>query len=299
MARPGEIVPTPYKEISSFQQFMGVASSFGAKSLYMLLSLALVVILWRAGPLAPDTLALRRGLLAFFVGESFCLVNYALFDEQSYFVEYLHCYGMVVAFAFVTYASIEAFDRRIMNLNAEKATCAAIRMCGPCIKNKPVPCGARRSFMGVILAVMVLFLIPLSAPISYQADVTRVYGELHSYVALAVYQRFETIYLPFAGLLLCAAAFLVMLFKKPNPMPIATILFSAAAGGLGFGLFRLLLVAGFRDAMAWNIIWEELTELLFVLGSAWVLWTFSRAWRLKRAKSKDSETTMEAKPSKA
>ncbi|OIP41661.1 MAG: hypothetical protein AUK47_05960 [Deltaproteobacteria bacterium CG2_30_63_29] len=82
-------------------------------------------------------------------------------------------------------------------------------------------------------------------------------------------------------------------FKRPNPMPVATILFSAAAGGLGFGMFRLLLVAGFRDAMAWNIIWEEFTELLFVLGAAWVLWTFSRSWRQKRAKAGETPQPFE------
>ena len=45
-------------------------------------------------------------------------------------------------------------------------------------------------------------------------------------------------------------------------------------GPIGFGLFRLSLLGPYTDDLVWFQAWEELTELVFVATTAWILWEF-------------------------
>ena len=47
-------------------------------------------------------------------------------------------------------------------------------------------------------------------------------------------------------------------------------------GPLGFAFLRMTLVGCYSQNLAWFAFWEESTELLFVVGIAFVLWTFRR-----------------------
>ena len=49
---------------------------------------------------------------------------------------------------------------------------------------------------------------------------------------------------------------------------------AAGVGALGFSCFRLVFVQVYRDNLAWFSFWEEVTELIFVVGAALVLWIF-------------------------
>jgi hypothetical protein len=76
------------------------------------------------------------------------------------------------------------------------------------------------------------------------------------------------------ALLFFAASWLVLLFKRNDPVPWSKFLFAAGLGPLGFGTMRMALLGVFSDDLMWFDTWEEWTELLFVLGVAVVLWIF-------------------------
>ena len=109
--RTGQFRPLPVRDMSTFEQLVAVLSGFAIKPTYSVLSLVLIIILWRCR--APDLTALRWSMIFFFVGENFCAANYVLFHETSYLFEYLHSFGMLLSAAFATYAIIEGVDSRV------------------------------------------------------------------------------------------------------------------------------------------------------------------------------------------
>ena len=55
------------------------------------------------------------------------------------------------------------------------------------------------------------------------------------------------------------------------------VFFAAGMGTMGFSFLRLVLFHAFRDNLVWFGAWEEVTELLFVLGVGATLWIFRGA----------------------
>jgi rhodanese-related sulfurtransferase len=136
------LAPVPgaaYRESPSYEQWASVLTGFGVKPFYMALALALAIIVWRSR--WPELVALRWGLLAFFVGEAFCAVNFLVFHDDSYMTEFLHSYGMVLCFGFTTWAAFEGMDRWLIRYTDAARPCAALSLCRQCIKTRR--CGLR------------------------------------------------------------------------------------------------------------------------------------------------------------
>jgi len=266
---------TPPHEISPSEQWAVVVTAFVVKPAYMLISLLVVLWLWRRR--SPDLAALRRGMLVFWLGEAACAVNFTAWQGYSDFWEYLHNYGMAVGFSFVTYAVLEGMDRRLIKYSAAKDRCSALSLCRACIKYADVPCGLRRMFAMLIPATIIVAFIPLCADVNPSVYDTSVWGKPVHYAEALSDQLFEIRYCPVLAILLMTASWLVLLIKRVEPVPPAKILFAAAMGPLGFGLMRLFLVAVYRDNAVWANAWEEITELIFTAAVAFVLWTFRHA----------------------
>ncbi|UCG12078.1 MAG: rhodanese-like domain-containing protein [Deltaproteobacteria bacterium] len=261
-----------------FEQWAGVIAGFGFKPVYMLSSLVLVWILRHRN--SPDLVALRWALIFFFVGEGCCAVytlNYLFFRRGSDFFEYLHGYGMVLAFAFTGYAIIEGLDTRGVKLSNPGKKCAALDLCGPCIKYEDAPCGARRLFLLLVPLLIILAAIPLFATPSTVSYNTFVTGTFYNYSHLVIHQIFETRYCPSLAIGLFSISFLVLWRKKDRPVtPMAKFLFAAGFGPFGFSMFRLLFTSVYQNNLVWFDFWEELTELLYVATIGCVLWIFRR-----------------------
>ena len=60
----------PFRLTSQFEQWIVIVTAFGIKPAYMLISLGLIVWLWRS--VASDLSALSWGLILFLAGESAC-----------------------------------------------------------------------------------------------------------------------------------------------------------------------------------------------------------------------------------
>jgi rhodanese-related sulfurtransferase len=274
-AASGATSDLPFRESPKHEQWAALSIFWAIKPFYVLLSLALAAILWRAK--SPDLVALRWGLLFFFAGEGFCSVNYLAFKDTSYLSEYLHSFGMVLSFGFVTFTLFEGLDRRIIKYSDPEQKCAALGLCRGCVKYTDVPCGLKRLFLYLAPAGLILSFLPLTAVPQVVSYNTRILWVFYNYSNPIVYQLFEIRWCPLLALLLFAIAFAILLFKKDDPVSPAKVFFAAATGYLGFSLFRLFLFAPFRDNMVWFIFWEEITELIYVCGVAFVLWTFRHA----------------------
>jgi hypothetical protein len=269
---PGAGADVPFRPMSTSAQWLAVIIAFGVKPVYMVLALGLIVWLWQQQ--ATDLAALRWGLIWFWLGENGCSMDFLFCERASDFWEYVHGYGMAVGFAFIIFVFLEGFDVRVLKLSPANERCAALGLCRRCLKYEDVPCGLQRVFLFLIPALMVLAVLPLTAPFNRTSYDTNILGTVHRYCHLASSQWFEWRVCPVVALVLLAGSWLALRFKRHEPVAASKILFAAALGPLSFGLLRLFLVATYTDNLMWFDVWEELTELLFILGLGAVLWVF-------------------------
>jgi rhodanese-related sulfurtransferase len=273
-AKSGVVESLPSRSSPLLEQWAAVLTGFVVKPFYTILSLAIAVVLWRRR--SPDLTALRWAMLSFFVGENCCATNYLIYADRSVLFEFLHSYGMVLCFALTTYALFEGIDGRILKLSDADGRCGALGLCQRCIKHADVPCGLRRMFQFLIPAMMIVALAPLSAaliPVSYN---TTILGSYYNYSHPVVHLVFEERYLPLVAFVLLGIS-LAVLRQKQDPMLWSKLFFAAGTGALGFSFLRMGLYHCYRDNLVWFATWEEITEVLFILGVALVLWTFRQA----------------------
>jgi len=269
----------PSREMTTFEQWAAVIAGFVIKPLYMLLSLVLIVFLWRAA--STHLVALRWGMIFFLAGEAACALNYLVYGEQSQLFEYFHSYGMVVCFGFTVFAALEALDERLIRYSDPNQRCAAVSLCQGCEKYSDVPCGLKRLFLLGIPALLIVALMPFCAspiPVSYNVTIL---GSFYNYTHAGVHQLFESRYCPVIALVLLGASLWALACKKDNPVVVSKVLFAAGMGPLAFSLFRTALLTAYRDNMVWFVFWEEATELLFVAVAGGILWIFRRPGRWK------------------
>ncbi len=234
----------PFRESPRIEQALAVLAYFFIKSIYMTLSLVIVVLLWRST--AVDLAAVRWGILAFFIGETACWVNYFACKETSYSWDYLHAAGMFVCFGFLAYAVLEGIDRRILGLTDPERRCAAVRLCGACVKSAPVPCGLKCAFYLFIPALMIVAMMIPTADWRDNSYNTLIFGEPYNYGHLRVFQQLEDWYCPAAAVVMFGASLAILLFKRRDPIGPAKIAFAAGFGPLGFGMLRHAAGRGLR-----------------------------------------------------
>jgi rhodanese-related sulfurtransferase len=271
---PNHLGYFPFRDSPQWEQAIAVVSYFFIKPIYMLLSLVVVAALWRST--AADLIALRWGMIIFFLGESACAVNYFGYKETSYFWDYLHGAGMFVCFSFLAYAILETVDGRVLELSNPQRRCAASRLCGACVKFADAPCGLPRSFYLLIPTLAVVAMMVPTADWHDASYNTRIFGEPYNYTHLRVFQQMENWYCPAAALVMLGASLAILLLKRHEPIGAAKIAFAAGIGPLGFGMLRMLLGAAYDQNRVWFLFWEEATEFLMVFGICCLLWIFRR-----------------------
>jgi len=268
----GETWSFPIRHSPLHEKLLAVISGFAIKPAYTVLSFILIVILWRSR--SQDLVALRWSMICFFVGENFCGANYIFFQDKSYLFEYLHSFGMLLSFGFVTYALFEGMESRILMLSDPNRKCAALKLCRKCIKYENVPCGLKRAFFIIIPAFALVALMPLRSDWHNTSYNTMIFGTFYNYTRRLIYQRFEMQYCPISAVVLLSVSLLILIFKKENALPLAKIFFAAGVGPMGFGLFRSILTTMYSQNLVWFSFWEEFTELLFIMGVCFMLWIF-------------------------
>ena len=264
--------PFPEKPVPLSVQLIACVAAFAIKPLYMILSLIIIVFL--RGATSFSGKALRLSMILFLFGESFCALNYLFFGENSFLIEYLHMAGMVAAFGFAALAAFQFIDLRLMNISEMKTKCSANNLCGSCYKYADVSCRFTQMFSFVCLSLMICSIMPLLAetcPDSYNTDI---FGTMYNYAHPFVFQFFEIRYAPLTAILFFGLSFLCYRYNRFRPSPTAMLFFSVGAGFLTFSFFRLFLFSVYAGNLWWYIIWEEITELLFIAGICLMIWIF-------------------------
>lgn len=260
----------PSRRSPPVEQILAVFAFFLVKPIYTLLSLLVAIALWRST--SPDLVALRWAMISFFLGENACAVNYFAFRETSYLAEYLHCYGMLACFGFTAYAILEGLDRRVLRLSDPQRPCAAVGLCGRCIKSSDVPCGMRQLFYVLLPALIVVAMMLPTADWQDTAYNTWVMGQPYNYAHLRIYQFFENWYCAAAAVLMFAVSLAFLALKRGGELGPAKIAMAAGLGALGFGMLRMVLGGAYDQNRVWYLVWEESTEFLFLLGVCFTLW---------------------------
>ncbi len=267
----GEFVPVPYKESPVSEQAALATAILIFKPIYMLLSAALILWLWRFR--SPEIRAIRWGLIAFLAGETFCAISIVFFNHADYLLELLHSYGMVVGFAFFAFAAVEMVDRRVLKFSAIEPGCALSQNCNPCVKNGGYACKVRQLALILIVAALALAFMPLTAkPMSVSYN-TSVFQSPFNFSHPVVYQIFETRYVPVYAAIMLVAAIGVWVAGRGG-FGLIKILVAGGIGALGFSFLRLMVFHFYSDNLVWFEFWEEATELMFIGGLAIVLWMF-------------------------
>ena len=269
------VAEIPFQTMRLFEQIAAVTGGFFLKPLHMILS---VVIIW--GLLrfkAPDLTAIRWALLFFLIGEAFCAINYLVFQHKSDLSEYLHSFGMVIGFGFAFFALFEGLDSRLIKFSAPKKRCAAVDLCGQCIKSAPAPCGARRMillFLPIFLALASLLLVTNLQRADYA---TEILGTPYRYSWPVLYQLYEARFTALLTMVLFGAALAAMWLDRSQPVPESARIFAAAGlGALSFGILRFGLKSLYFNNLVWADFYEEATELIFVLAILAILLLFQQ-----------------------
>ncbi len=273
----------PFRPMARWEQFLPPFIAFILKPIYMTIAFVLIVWLWRQKTV--DLAMLRWGLIWFWLGENGCSIDFLFFNRISDFWEYAHGYGMVVGFSMISYAMLEGIDGRLIKFSPENERCAALNLCRHCIKHENVPCGLKRLFKIAIPALAVLCFIPMAASLTVVSYDTEIFGRLYAYYHMVSSQLFEWRFCPAVAFIFFLVAWLVLLFKRSNPVQFSKMFLSAGLGFLGFGLLRLFFVSSFYDNLMWFDVWEETTEFLFLFGTAAILWIFRDSLFVKKQKS--------------
>jgi hypothetical protein len=266
------IIPA-FRASPVYEQWALVVAFFGIKTIYSLMALAIVVLLWRREE--ADLSAIRWSMIFFFVGEAFCFLNVMVFFEDSMLMEHLHSVGMVLSLGYASYALFEGLDGRLIHFS-DDSRCAATGLCRVCDKRISTKCALRRLFLLLIAATALLAIIPLCSEFRNATYNTRILGVLHSYRHPVIHQLYELRYLPLASMALLTASFATLCLLERRSVARSKILYSAALGAIGFSLFRLAMVASFIDNQVWFVVWEETTELVFIGLVGGVLLVFAR-----------------------
>lgn len=279
---PDQVVEFPFRRSPVFEQAAAVIAYFFFKPIYMTLSVVVALVLWRSR--SSDLVALRWGMVFFFLGEAACAVNYFGYRETSYLWEYLHGFGMLVSFGFVTYALLEGIDRRILLLSSPNHRCASLALCGGCIKYGEPSCGLKRVFFVLTPALLVLALMLPTADWKDSSYNTLVFGTVYNYAHLHVHQQFENWYCAAAAVVMLTVSLVILAGKRENSIAAAKVAFAAGAGPLMFGMLRMVLGAAYNENRVWFLWWEETTELLFIFGVCLMLRIFRHSLLPKSAR---------------
>lgn len=245
----------PLRELTLHEQAAQTLAGLVVKPIYMVLCLAVIVIL--VGQTRSALVALLWGQIAFLAGEIFCAINFYIYRHESLLSEYLHSFGMAVAFGFTIFALLEWLE---LLTNAGR---------------KPILSKEIKAFTLFALPVLAsLTFVPLLAPLQTEAYSTSIFNIPYSYTRFDVYEIYERRILPLFALAVFIAAFLSLLNRQIGMSFRAKALLCAGLGALGFSFFRIALNAIFVNSLVWFEFWEEATELMFVGAVAFTLWRF-------------------------
>jgi hypothetical protein len=248
----------PTRDLTPSEQLAQALAGLVVKPIYMMLSL--IIILALIGQGRSYIVALQWGQITFLAGEIFCAINFYIYKHESILSEYLHSYGMALAFGFTSFALLEGWDMRFGSRSRTK-----------------VGQEAKIVLQFILPMLAALTFIPILSPLQTDAYAVSIFQIPYSYTRLEFYQLYERRILPVTALIMFVVAFLSLVKKDSTISFITKVFLCAGLGALGFSFFRVALNGIFADDLVWFEFWEEATELMYVGFVGFVLWQYRRA----------------------
>ncbi len=267
--RPDTASALPNVKFSILEQLVICFASFGIKPLYELVSLIIVIKTWHDTDIGVVTL--RYGLIAFFIGENACALNYLLFRENSLILEYLHLYGMLVCFSFVCYSALITLDRKILRYSDTTRKCRLQYFCKYCYKYNDVSCTIVKLYQLFAVAMIFVALLPLTSISGGYFVTGNIFGSDVVFGHSLAQQILETRIYPIIAILFFALAWIILQTLKEKGFGWAKTTLSIGLGTIGFSLMRFIVFWGFERNPIWADIWEETTEFLFISAVFYLL----------------------------
>lgn len=259
--------------VGLFEQVLVVISGLVLKPTYMVLSLILILLLWRAS--SRGLSLVRQSMVLFLFGEGMCALNYVFTSGASDPLDLMHGLGMLGMGILLPWGAAVLLDERVLRYEAADATCAFQRFCGHCWKREPVACGLHRLFQFAAPAMALVSVMPLTAGLAPVRPTVQVFDSQVVYAVTLPVQLMHFRLYP----LVAVAAFLLsflLLFGGRRTFGWAQRAFFVGLGFASFSLFKFFLFRTFRGAPWWADFWEEATELLATLAVLVGLFVFRR-----------------------
>jgi hypothetical protein len=279
-------LPITQLKLSLGTQWLTTFLAVAVKPAYMILSLLIIIWLWRTSE--PSLRLIRWALILFLGGEMFCALNYLLANSQSDLLEILHSLGMVGMSMFLPWGFLLLIDDRLIHFSVKNSKCEWIKFCGSCWKFTEATCKFKQLSWFVIPAIAAVALLPLPAPISSSHMVTWVLGNESHFVLSPLMQWLEFRIFP---LLACLFILVSLFFMTGNMAGLkkAQGFFFLGFGFMMYSLLRFFLNSGFAGLPQWSNFWEEMTELMMVMGLAIFLRLFRKQLNLPLPWSKTNQ----------
>jgi len=245
----------PSRSLSLLEQQAQALAGLVIKPIYMMISLIIILALLEQRRTA--IIALHWGQITFLAGEIFCAINFYIYKHESVLSEYLHSYGMALAFGFTSFALLEGWEWLFASRNRSQFMQEA-----QTILKFSLPIFAALSF------------IPILSPLQSEVYAVSIFNFPYSYTRLDFYEVYERRMLPILAIIAFIVTYLSLLRKSETISFLTKVFLCAGLGALSFSFFRVALNAIFVNDMVWFEFWEEATELMFVGTIGFILWRY-------------------------
>jgi thiosulfate sulfurtransferase len=272
------LLTPPVVEISLLSQIAVTLAAFVVKPVYILMSVVVFLMLWRENSV--DLVLIRNAMLAFFIGENACTLNYLVASNNSAWLEFIHGLGMVAMFFLLFWGLMRFIDERVLYYNDSDKRCAFQRYCKHCWKKEPVFCGLHRLALWLLPALAFVALIPVTMPLRpfkivmpvFLSDVVWLKDFWNLFVEFRLY--------PILGALCFMVSFLY-LRRGRDGLKKAQLPFFLALGFTSYSFFRFGLLLTFNENQGWADWWEESTEFIMIAMVLLFLAIFKDQLKLK------------------
>jgi hypothetical protein len=220
------------------------------------------------------------GVGLFLLGETFCGVNIYITQRLVLSLEILHGVGMAAGFSVFFYGLWRILDSHVVHFTDDSRSCMLLRACTECDREEG-GCQYQRLFGWFLLALALIALVPLFSPLkelryaisefnlqdlvsfSWIPDFVPFPGGtefVHPVILDVLHKR---VY-PLIAAVSFTTSYLMLRFAGQGRDRITMAFAGLGLGTLSYSALKVILYSTI-DELAYSALWEELTELLFIV----------------------------------
>ena len=220
------------------------------------------------------------GVGLFLLGEVFCGINIYITQDMVLSWEILHGAGMVAGFSLFFYAAWRIIDSNVAHFSENSRPCVLLGFCGFCDREKG-GCQYERLFGWFLLALAIMSVFPFFAPLkdlgyfvdefslrevvglSWIPDMI-IFPGGYEYVHPVILEVLDKRIYPGIALVSFLLSYFSLHLAGPKRDHLTMALFGMGMGSLSYAAMKVTLYS-VLDELAFASLWEEGTELMFIL----------------------------------